>query len=57
MNYRINLGALNMRTLMKKARRERLVSELKKGERSGLLADFDKDAFLKDLHRKHASKG
>lgn len=42
---------------MKKARRERLVSELKKGERSGLLADFDKDAFLKDLHRKHASKG
>jgi antitoxin ParD1/3/4 len=42
---------------MKKARRERLIRELKMGERSGFLADFDKDAFLKDLHRKHASKG
>lgn len=42
---------------MKNARRECLVSKLKKGERSGFVADFDRDAFLKDLRRKHASKG
>lgn len=57
MNHRVNLCAMHKWTLMKKARRERLIRELKMGERSGFLADFDKDAFLKDLHRKHASKG
>ena len=38
-------------------KKESLVRELKKGERSGFVADFDGDAFLKDLHRKHARKG
>jgi len=39
------------------AKKESLVNELKKGERSGFVADFDGEAFLKDLHRKHARKG
>lgn len=43
--------------LILKERKDRLIGELKKGERSGLVADFDRDAFLKDLRRKHASKG
>lgn len=42
---------------MKKARRKRLINELEKVERSGFVADFDMDAFLKDLNRKHASEG
>ena len=39
------------------AKKEGLIKELKKGERSGFVPDFDGDAFLKDLHRKHARKG
>ena len=42
---------------MKKARGERLVSKLKKGEWSGFVADFDGDTFLKGLYRKPARKG
>jgi antitoxin ParD1/3/4 len=38
-------------------KKESLIKELKKGERSGFVTDFDGDAFLKDLHRKHARKG
>lgn len=30
-----------------------LVKELKKGERSGFVKDFDRREFLNDLHRKH----
>ncbi|WKZ65674.1 MAG: type II toxin-antitoxin system ParD family antitoxin [Flavobacteriales bacterium] len=37
--------------------KESLIKELKKGERSGFVADFDGDSFLKDLHRKHVRKG
>jgi len=38
-------------------KKQSLNKKLKKGERSGFLADFDGDAFLKDLHRKHVRKG
>ncbi len=38
-------------------KKERLIKELKKGERSGFVPDFDGDAFLKDLNRRHARKG
>jgi antitoxin ParD1/3/4 len=42
---------------VEETKKESLIKELKKGERSGFMADFDGDAFLKDLHRKHARKG
>lgn len=38
------------------AKKESLINELKKGERSGFVADFDGVAFLKDLHRRRAGK-
>lgn len=33
-----------------------LINELKRGEKSGLVKDFDKKDFLKNLHQKHADK-
>ena len=30
-----------------------LIKELKKGEKSGFVKDFNRDTFLKDLHNKH----
>jgi antitoxin ParD1/3/4 len=39
------------------AKKESLINELKKGDRSGFVAAFDGEAFLKNLHRKHARKG
>jgi antitoxin ParD1/3/4 len=42
---------------VEETKKESLIKELKKGERSGFVADFDGDAFLKDLHRKHVRKG
>lgn len=38
-------------------KRESLIKELKKGERSGFVADFDREEFLNSLHRKHRPKG
>ena len=38
-------------------KKESLIKELTKGERSGFMADFDRNAFLKDLHRKHSATG
>ncbi|MGV3611218.1 MAG: type II toxin-antitoxin system ParD family antitoxin [Fluviicola sp.] len=38
------------------SKRDELVNELKKGEKSGFVEDFDPESFLKDLHKKHASK-
>lgn len=35
------------------AKKESLINELKKGERSGFVVAFDGEVFLKDLHRKH----
>jgi antitoxin ParD1/3/4 len=34
-------------------KKQELISELKKGEDSGMIPNFDKKAFLKDLHAKH----
>jgi antitoxin ParD1/3/4 len=42
---------------VKEAKKEILIKELEKGERSGFVADFDGEAFLKGLYRKHARKG
>ena len=33
-----------------------LIKELKKGERSGFVKDFDRKRFLDDLHGKHVHK-
>jgi antitoxin ParD1/3/4 len=33
-----------------------LISELKKGEKSGFMENFDKSSLLSELHNKHASK-
>ncbi|MCC6330055.1 MAG: type II toxin-antitoxin system ParD family antitoxin [Acidobacteria bacterium] len=38
------------------AKKAELIKELKKGERSGFLTDFNKREFLDDLHRKHLGK-
>ncbi|MFB9078098.1 type II toxin-antitoxin system ParD family antitoxin [Flavobacterium procerum] len=32
---------------------EELVKELKKGEKSGFVKDFDRESFIKNLHEKH----
>ncbi|MCI9846121.1 type II toxin-antitoxin system ParD family antitoxin [Flavobacterium pectinovorum] len=32
---------------------EELIKELKKGEKSGFVKDFDRNSFLKNLHQKH----
>lgn len=32
-----------------------LINELKIGEKSGFVKDFDPDSFLNDLHKKHLS--
>ena len=33
-----------------------LIKELKKGEKSGFVKDFNRQSFLKNLHQKHANK-
>lgn len=38
------------------AKKAELIKELKKGERSGFVKDFDRQNFLNDLHQKHARK-
>ena len=42
---------------IEETKKEGLIRALKEGERSGFMDDFDADAFLKGLHRKHARKG
>jgi antitoxin ParD1/3/4 len=42
---------------VEEAKNESLIQELTKGERSGFIADFDGNAFLKDLHQKHSAIG
>ena len=37
-------------------KKESLIKALKKGEQSGSISDFDRAAFVKGLHRKHAGK-
>jgi antitoxin ParD1/3/4 len=41
---------------VEEAKKQSFIKELKKGERSGFVPDFDRDAFMKDLHRKHRPK-
>jgi antitoxin ParD1/3/4 len=41
---------------VEETKKESLIKELMKGERSGFVVDFDRDAFMKELHRKHAAK-
>ena len=36
------------------SKKTRLITELKKGEASGLVENFDRKAFLKNLNKKHA---
>ena len=36
------------------SKKTRLITELKKGETSGLVENFDRKAFLKNLNKKHA---
>ena len=37
-------------------KRAKLVKELRKGEKSGFVTNFDRSKFMKELHKKHASK-
>lgn len=38
------------------SKKDELIKELKKGEKSGFISDFDRHKFLKDLHNKHATE-
>jgi len=35
------------------SKKTELIKELKKGEKSGFIKDFDRETFLKNLHQKH----
>jgi len=37
-------------------KKSELISELKKGERSGFVENFDRELFLSDIHREYAGK-
>lgn len=37
------------------SKKTELVNELKKGEKSGFVEDFDRKEFLKNLHQKHSA--
>ncbi len=38
------------------AKKAELVKELEKGEKSGLVKNFNRDSFLKTLHQKHITE-
>ena len=38
------------------SKKVKLIKELKKGERSGFIKDFDRDTFLENIHQRHPSK-
>ena len=38
------------------AKKTELIKELEKGEQSGFVENFERDAFLKNLHQKHKAK-
>ncbi|MCB9179656.1 MAG: type II toxin-antitoxin system ParD family antitoxin [Flavobacteriales bacterium] len=42
---------------VEETKKESLIKELKKGERSGFVVDFDRNTFVMDLHRKRSAKG
>lgn len=37
-------------------KKDELIKELKKGEKSGFITDFDRNSFLRDIHNKHVAK-
>lgn len=37
-------------------KKSELIKELKKGEKSGFVKNFNKETFLKQIHQKHVSK-
>lgn len=37
-------------------KKSELINELKKGEKSGFIKNFDREIFLSDLHKKHLVK-
>ena len=37
------------------SKKSELIDELKKGEKSGFVENFDRNEFLKDLHQKYSS--
>ena len=38
------------------SKKTELIKELKKGEKSGFIKDFDRTSFLKSLHQKHLAE-
>ncbi|MCT2561671.1 type II toxin-antitoxin system ParD family antitoxin [Chryseobacterium herbae] len=38
------------------SRKKELINELKKGEKSGFVENFDRKEFLKNLHQKHSAE-
>lgn len=38
------------------SKKAELINELKKGEKSGFVKNFDRNTFIYDLHKKHLSK-
>jgi len=39
----------------KEAKKEKLIKELKRGEKSGLVKDCNRDSFVSYLHKKYAN--
>lgn len=37
-------------------KKDELIKELKKGEKSGFITDFDRNSFLRDIHNKYVTK-
>ncbi len=37
-------------------KKDELIKELKKGEKSGFITDFDRNNFLRDIHNKHMTE-
>jgi antitoxin ParD1/3/4 len=37
-------------------KKDELIKELKKGEKSGFITDFDRNKFLKNIHTKHMTE-
>ncbi len=38
------------------SKKEELIKELRKGEKSGFIKDFDRTSFLKNLHKEYLAK-
>ncbi len=37
-------------------KKDELIKELKKGENSGFISDFDRNKFLKNIHKEHMTE-